>query len=137
MKGVVVIKKSFDNNKLPKVSDHAENTLVRLIQSRFDELRRVKNPVRNDALYIRYCRSVELIREFLDIDNRGNAILDDPDSIGKFHTATIFIINEDFEGDKEINLFCEILKSFDSFTISYMDNKIVITLLIEGIYTEK
>ena len=110
---------------------------MKIVKSRFDELRRVKNPVRNDATYVRYFRGCNLIKDFVSSDDRGYAYLDDPDTVGKFHAVTIFITNEDFESPEEIKMLCEIMECFDSMTISYGNDKVIITLLVNNIYTEK
>lgn len=62
--------------------------------------------------------------------------MDSPDSIGCFHSVTIFVTNEDFESQEEIEQLCEILECFDSMTLSYNDDKILITLLIEDVYVD-
>ena len=113
-----------------------ENKLVKIIDSRFEEIRRVDNPVRNHETYMRYSRGCNLIKDFVSSNNRGYAHMDSPDSVGRFHSVTIFVTNEDFESQEEIKQLCEILECFDSMTLSFNDDKILITLLIENVYVD-
>ena len=125
--------KDFSRNM--KLSN-LENKLIKVIDSRFEEIRRVDNPVRNHEAYMRYSRGCNLIKDFVSTHNRGYAHMDNPESVGRFHSVTIFVTNEDFESHEEIEQLCEILECFDSMTLSYNDEKILITLLIENVYVD-
>lgn len=125
--------KDFSRNMKSSI---LENRLIKIIDSRFEDIRRVENPVRNHEKYMRYSRGCNLIKDFVSSNDRGYAHMDSPDSIGRFHSVTIFVTNEDFESQEEIEQLCEILECFDSMTLSYNDDKILITLLIEDVYVD-
>lgn len=132
--GKKLLKVSQSNNDIVKTDG-----LIKYLQDDYDEMRRVKNPVRNDALYLKFERSVELIKQLLSLKTiTGMAFVDNPDFPGSFHTINLFIDDGDLESLEDIKLFTEILECFDSLTMVGRDDfQVHFTLMIENIYTEK
>ena len=134
---IFISKKSFSRELLKAIKSDDFNDFIHYVQNDFDEFRQVKNPVRNDAQYIKFTRAVSLIEDLLSIKTiEGSAYVDDPEFPGRFHTISLYI-RGDFESKEQIKIFSELLECFVSFTITgYDDFRVDFTFMIENIYTE-
>lgn len=97
----------------------------------------VKKPVRDEIKYKNYCKAIELLKIFLQQNNRGQmTVVDNTDTAFDFHSIVVELKNDEFDA-MEIKKFTEVLNLFDGMSIiGSSKGDISFSLLMENIYVK-